>query len=96
MQKQVKVTPEESLELEKLHYEINARQGLLSYMMTMMQKDNNDAFQKYHNEYIDLSKQYEKLKLAISQKYVMPIYPDKKVTWNLDFDTCELTIIQKS
>ena len=40
MQTQIKIAPEESLALEKVHYELNARKGLLSYIMTTMPEDN--------------------------------------------------------
>ena len=49
---------------------------------------------QYHEEYLELYKQYEKLKLNISQKYVIPAFMDKAVTWELDFDTCELIITE--
>ena len=89
----IKITTEENIALEKLHYEVNARKSLLSYIMTMMPKDNS-YFKQYHEEYLELYKQYEKLKLKISQKYVIPVFMDKAVTWELDFDTCELIITE--
>lgn len=92
MQIQIKITPEESLALEKVHYELNARKGLLSYIMTTMPKDNT-FFQKYHDEYLSLYKYYEQLKSEISQKYVIPISSGKLINWELNFDNCELTII---
>lgn len=94
MPTKIKISQEECLELEKLHYEVNARKGLLSYLVTFMKADKT-SFQSYHDEYIFLFRQYDKLKFALSQKYVIPLYPNNDVTWDLDFDTCELTIIQK-
>lgn len=91
MQTQIKIAPEESLALEKVHYELNARKGLLSYIMTTMPED-NAFFQKYHDEYLSLYKYYEQLKSKISQKYVIPISSSNFVNWDLNFDTCELTI----
>lgn len=89
----IKITIEESAALEKLHYEINARKSLLSYMMTTMSRD-NPYFTQYHEEYLKLYKQYEKLKSSISQKYVIPVFMDKTVTWELNFDTCELIVTE--
>lgn len=89
----IKITAEESAALEKLHYEINARKNLLSYMMATMPRDNS-YFTQYHEEYLELYKQYEKLKLSISQKYVIPVFMDKAVTWELNFDTCELIVTE--
>ena len=89
----IKITAEENAALEKLHYEVNARKSLLSYIMTAMPKDNS-YFKQYHEEYLELHKQYEKLKLNISQKYVIPAFTDKAVTWELNFDTCELIITE--
>lgn len=93
MQTQIKISPEESLALEKLHYELNARRGLLSYIMITMPEDNS-YFQKYHNDYLELHKHYEELKTEISQKYVIPAFTGKTVTWELDFDSCELTVTE--
>lgn len=89
----IKITAEESTALEKLHYEINARKSLLAYIMTTMPKDNS-YFTQYHEEYLELYKQYEKLKSSISQKYVIPVFMDKAISWELNFDTCELIITE--
>lgn len=89
----IKITAEESTALEKLHYEINARKSLLAYIMTTMPKDNS-YFAQYHEEYLELYKQYEKLKSSISQKYVIPVFMNKAVSWELNFDTCELIITE--
>lgn len=89
----IKITAEENAALEKLHYEVNARKSLLSYIITTMPKDNS-YFKQYHEEYLELHKQYEKLKLNISQKYVIPAFMDKAVTWELNFDTCELIVTE--
>lgn len=91
----IKITEEESVALEKLHYEINARKSLLAYIIATMQKDNL-YFKQYHEEYLTLYKQYEQLKSDISQKYIIPSFADKAVTWELDFNTHELTITEKN
>ena len=46
----IKITTEENTALEKLHYEVNARKSLLSYIMTTMPKDNS-YLKQYHYKF---------------------------------------------
>ena len=76
-------------DLERLQFEVQARQNIIGYMF-----DNNiksEVFDQYHAEYLDFFKQYEKKKSEVEMLYVKPAFPEAK-NWNLDFATGELTI----
>ena len=76
-------------DLERLQFEVQARQNIIGYMF-----DNNiksEAFDQYHEEYLDLFKQYEKKKSEVEMLYVKPAFPEDN-NWNLDFASGELTI----
>lgn len=92
---EIKISAEESLQLEKIHYEISARKSLLAYLISNDFPKESESFLRYHQEYLDFIKQDEQLKANISKKYVIPHFPDKKVKWSLDFETCTLTIDEK-
>lgn len=87
---EIKVDYEDSLKLEKLQYEVNARKSLLAYLIQLdIQK--NDKFEKYHKEYLDFFTQYEKAKKYITDKYI----PKDKINnseWELNFETQILTV----
>lgn len=76
-------------DLERLQFEVQARQNIIGYMF-----DNNiksEVFDQYHAEYLDFFKQYEKKKLEVETLYVKPALPTA-TKWELNFETGELTI----
>lgn len=75
---------------ESYMYETNARQALLAYCMEHGIDTDNPIFKRYHDEYVEFHCQYEMMKTKITMGFVAPKYPNAK--WNLDFDTCTLTV----
>ena len=76
-------------DLERLQFEVQARQNLIGYMFNNNIK--SEVFDQYHAEYLDFFKQYEKKKSEVEMLYVKPVFPEAK-QWELDFETGELTI----
>ena len=76
-------------DLERLQFEVQARQNIIGYMLNNNIK--SETFDQYHTEYINLFRQYEKKKLEVEMLYVKPTCPTAK-NWNLDFASGELTI----
>lgn len=86
---EIKVDYEDNLKLEKLQYEVSARQNLLAYLIQSDIDPNNEKFNKYHKEYLNFFKEYEKAKKQLTNKYIKD---DKNKQWSLDFETQILTI----
>ena len=76
-------------DLERLQFEVQARQNIIGYMFSNNIK--SEVFDQYHAEYLDFFKQYEKKKSEVEMLYVKPVFPEAK-QWELDFETGELTI----
>jgi hypothetical protein len=78
--------------IERLQFEKMARENLCTFLI---RQDllNTESFQKYHQEYIELTAEYELAKNELENTYVKPmIQGDKTYTWELDFKTYEVTI----
>ena len=89
----IKIPEKDTIELEKLYYETNARSSLLAYLI-QLDIDNNDKFEKYHKEYLQFYEKYEKAKKEFEQIYIPDPTNIKK--WDLDFNTSILTITEKT
>lgn len=88
---EIKVDYEDNLKLERLQYEVNARQSLLAYLIQLdIQK--NDKFEKYHKEYLNFFTEYEKAKEQLIKKYIINNQNEKIKNWSLDFESQILTI----
>ena len=86
----IQVSYEDSLELERLSYEINAHQNILMYMI-QNNLINFNNFHKIHDEYLQFYKKFIILRQEIEQKYI--ISEEKKfISWKLDFETQTLII----
>ena len=57
-------------------------------------QNSTDSFKKYQKEMAEFSMMFNEAKREIEKTYVLPIIGDKKVTWTLEYDTCELTITE--
>ena len=91
-QKQTKqVTQEWVNKIEALQYEVNARKALLLHMVESGMSFESEGYQRYHGEYLDFYKQYEAAKEEFAAEYIYPATGNKRVTWNLDFRTGEVT-----
>ena len=74
--------------IERLHYETNALQDLISRMKNF---EDNDINEYWLNKYFEVYKEYNLAKQELEKVYITPIYGDK-CSWNLDFDSCEVSI----
>ena len=85
----IQVSYEDSLELERLQYEIFTRKNILIYLI-QSNSNKKEYFNKYHQEYILLYKKYEQAKFILEKKYMSNFKNFKR--WDLDFNTQILTI----
>ncbi len=86
-----KVTQEWVNRIEALQYEVTARKELLTHMIGAGVSFEADGYRRYHAEYLDFFRKYEDAKEAFAEEYVYPETDGKRVDWNLDFRTCEVT-----
>ena len=79
--------------IEALNYEVDSRKDVISFMLYRDMDMNTSSAKTYMKEYREYFTQYQTLKSELEKKYVLPILKDnEKSTWNLDFETRELTI----
>jgi hypothetical protein len=71
-------------ELERLHYEVNARAEIVALLINK-QMQNSESFDKYWIEYLKVFKQYQEAKNKFVQIIVAPITVDE-VNWEIDFN----------
>ena len=84
----IKISEELSNYIERLHYETNALQDLISKMKNAEDEElNNFWLDKYFETY----KEYNLAKQEMENQYIVPVF-GKKVNWNLDFNNCEVSI----
>ena len=74
--------------IERLHYETNALQDLLSRMKNFEDSNTNEY---WLNKYVEVYKEYNLAKQELEKEYILPVYGDK-CSWNLDFIDCEVII----
>lgn len=75
---------EELRELEKLYYETNARAEIIALLINKQMK-NNETFDQYWIEYLDLFIKYQQAKEKFEREIVAK-YVDKPVNWIIDFE----------
>lgn len=78
--------------IEGLDYELASRKELVAYMLENNMNVNTDSFKKYSAEMAEYSAKFKLAKKELEKQYVLPIIGDKKVSWKLDYASCELTI----
>lgn len=74
--------------IERLHYETNALQDLISRMKNSEDEEINEY---WLNKYLEVYKEYSLAKQQLEKEYIIPYYGEKAV-WNLDFELCEVSI----
>ena len=90
MKKIITIPKELNNYLQRLAYETEARSNLCAFLMR--QNIKNEAFDDYHNEYIELFAEYELAKLELENNYIKPEIGNQTCNWNLDFYTNEVII----
>lgn len=87
----IKIDSEICNKIEALQYEVESRKDIITSVIAGTVSMKGDLFEKYHNEYQEFFKQYNKAKQEMTDKYITdPALKNK--AWNLTFNTCELTI----
>ena len=82
---EIKVDYKDSLELEKLQYEVFVRQNILIFLI-QMNSNKKDNFNKIHKEYINFYQKYEKAKRNLEYIYLKNINRNFN-SWDLNFNT---------
>lgn len=80
--------------LERLQYEVDARRGLIEFLLGKNYDLNSGSFKIYHEEYVKKHVEFEQYKDYITKTFVEPnVSSDAlaETTWNVDFVTKELT-----
>ena len=92
MQKIIKIENQDFVNLiESLHYEVNARKELISFIVSKDMGIDTDTFKKYNKEYMEFYIQYMEAKNKLEEMYVRTAV-ENPMNWNLDFETGEVTI----
>lgn len=90
--KVIKIENEEFVNLiEALHYEVNSRKDLIAYMLNSDMRTDTAAYEKYNREYREFYVQYNEAKNKLEEMYVRTAV-ENPMSWNLDFETGEVTI----
>lgn len=88
----IKINSEINNLLERLHYEVAARQDLLTFMIDHNMDITNSSFKAYQQEYREVYTQYNVAKKELEKQYVLPAANNEPNSWSLDFETEELTV----
>ena len=84
-------------EVEQIqHYDLR-RSAIRDIMLHILANETEilqDRWEKLKDEYTDEFEKFERAKQELENKYILPDFADKNVTWNLNYATGELTIIE--
>lgn len=86
----VDVTKEMSDYVESLMYETNARKDMVAYMIDH-DMTKNDAYDRYHKDYVEYHTKYEMAKRELEATYVHPLKLGN-VKWTMNFRTHQLEV----
>ena len=99
--KQIKinVTQEMVDYLQRLNFEVQTREEIITKLLEMHKDDSDDSlfvskpFLKYSEELSRVKAEYEMAKLEVEKLYVpKELYGQHEYKWNIDFSTNEMTI----
>lgn len=81
-------------DLSRLSIEVEARKELISFMLTNNMDCGTSQFLKYQKEYLDFFTKYQAKKQEFEMNIRTSILEknEKLISWNLDFNTRELTL----
>lgn len=80
--------------LERLDYDQQATRFLL---IDAVERglDNGATFERWEQKYRESYAAFCVAKAEVEREYVLPLFGDKKVAWNLDYHTCKLTVVEE-
>ena len=99
--KQIKlnVTQEMVNYLQKLNFEVQTREEIVTKLLEMHKDDTDDSlfvskpFVKYSEELARVKAEYELAKVEVEKLYIpKTLYGIHQYNWNIDFSTNEMTI----
>ena len=91
--KVIAVPQDTVIEMQRLSYEMAARENILTFFFLQDKPiNNNKNFAAYQAEYTALNAEYAKLKRELEIAYVLTQADGKKAKWELDYGTGNLTI----
>lgn len=95
MNKIIPVPQEVVNEIQRYDVEMCSRRDLISFMISKDMDISTEKFKQYQNEYSKAYFAFEQAKHNIEFNYVNSNmqYNEKKISWKLDYNTCELKII---
>lgn len=91
--KRIKVDKEEFGKLESLHYEVVAREQIISHMIEARLSE-SEGFKQYHGEFNKINKEYEALKEKISAEYLIDELKKQEFIWQADFEDDEIVVYE--
>lgn len=95
--KTTKVTIPEDVRdhIQSLQYEVESRKDLLAHMINTGTDIDSEPFKKYEKEYQEFFVQYNVAKEAMQKNLLEPAVQTKLISWNLDFESCEVTCVHE-
>lgn len=82
--------------IQRIHSETEARMLLLNRLMETHKDDagfiDSAVFKKYHDEYVTMSTTLDEAKHVLEADYIPRYLQGHKISWNLDYATCQLDI----
>lgn len=91
MQDKIKVDLDLCDKIQKANIEMEAKRGLLAFMISSGTSLEDDNYKKYEESYIKSFEDFEKLKLNLENTFVKSNFPNA-INWSLDYNTQEITI----
>lgn len=87
----LKIDEDTVLKIERAQYEVESRKDVIAQILSGNLKMNTEAFKKYHDDYQNHYAIYNQAKREMMNKYLKNTEYEGK-SWNLDFESKELTI----
>ena len=94
MIKMIKIPEELVSKVQKADIERSARRDIITYIIERNNIEiTNERFLEYQKEYDEKFADFELFKSQIEKEYIQKTFPtDKIINWNLNYNTCEVTI----
>lgn len=82
-------------DLERVNLEANARMAVLSYLMNSGAPIDQEAFDRYHSEYVKYHGECDRAKEEVARKYELNKY-GPEYAWSINFNTHEIEIARRA
>lgn len=94
--KRIKMEEQDTLYIQRLHYEVSARTNVINTLLEAHAMDNDDAvlrskaFKTYASELSSLTAEYEIAKNKLFKKYGIDFAGSETTYWEIDFEESEM------